>query len=59
MKPQDPARQHHAYGGVEHVTQKPVKGCLLCHLEAVAKAWFDWDQQALDALLHDYREDDE
>ncbi|HEX5370043.1 MAG TPA: hypothetical protein VFY10_11560 [Dehalococcoidia bacterium] len=55
----DPARAYHAYGGVEHVSEGPIEGCLICRLEQVAEAWFGWDQQALDALLHDYRKDDE
>jgi hypothetical protein len=59
VKPLDPAQQHHAYGGVEHRTTDPVEDCLLCTLEAVATAWFEWDQQALDTLLHDYRKGDE
>ena len=59
LRPMDPARQHHAYGGVEHTSAPPVEGCLLCRLEAVATAWFEWDQQALDALLHDYRTDED
>lgn len=33
--------------------------CLVCRLGLVAEAWFSFDQQALDALLHDYRSDDE
>lgn len=27
-------------------------------LEAAAKAWFDWDQQALDSILGPYRKDE-
>ena len=59
LRPMDPRLQRHAYGGVEHRSEGQVEGCLLCRLEAVAAAWFDWDQQALDALLHEYRRDDE
>ena len=58
-RPMDPSLQRHAYGGVEHRSEGPVEGCLLCRLEAVADAWFGWDQQALDALLHEYRRDDD
>ena len=59
LRPLDPRRMRHAYGGVEHSQEGPIEGCLLCRLEAVAKAWFDWDQSTLDALLHDYRTDDD
>jgi hypothetical protein len=55
----DPVRLHHGYGGVEHVQAVFIDDCLLCKLEAVAAAWFGWDQQALDALLSEYRRDDE
>ena len=59
LRPLDPARSLHAYEGVEHAGDGPVEGCLICTLEAVAEAWFSFDQQALDALLNDYRRDDE
>ena len=58
-RPLDPNRMRHAYGGLEHAQEGPFDDCLLCKLEAVAAAWFGWNQQALDALLHDYRRDDE
>ena len=32
---------------------------LLDHLEAIATAWFEWDQSALDHLLCPYRKDEE
>ncbi len=59
LRPQDPRRMRHAYGGIEHASEPPVEGCLLCRLEAVAEAWFGFDQQALDALLHAHRTDDD
>ena len=58
-RPMDPANLVHGYGGVEHRQPGPVEGCLLCQLEAVADAWFNWRQDDLDALLHEYRRDDE
>ena len=57
--PLDPARMLHVYGGIEHAGDGPVEGCLVCTLEAVAAAWFGFDQQALDALLDEYRRDDD
>jgi hypothetical protein len=34
-------------------------GRLYQHLVEVAEAWFGFDQQKLDALLHEYRRDDD
>ncbi len=32
LRPQDPARMRHAYGGIEHASDPPVEGCLMCLL---------------------------
>ena len=50
----------HLQVGLEHNQMPDPKGeCLICKLEAVADAWFRFDQQALDHLLGQYRKDEE
>lgn len=38
--------------------KRPTQAQLRSELEAAAKAWFEWDQQALDAILGPYRKDE-